>query len=152
MPSRSITLKGIAGAEVRTDKRVQFPELGDEPVGTDGHIAVKQTPCRVGLDQPGHHDHAQVAGDFHERCDRGTVGNRLGQIGKLVPTQMLQKRVTTDGAFVKADNLGPLLDRPPGQLFDPGQVVCLVAIAMLKLGGSDSNISHSTVLSTRPKR
>jgi hypothetical protein len=61
-------------------------------------------------------------------------------------TQCAPEPETADRAFVETDNLGPLLHSASGQLFDPGQVVCFVAIAMLKLGDSDSDISHRKVL------
>ena len=47
---------------------------------------------------------------------------------------------------MKADNLGPLIRRAQGQLFDSGQVVRLVAVPVFELGGSDSDISHGACL------
>jgi hypothetical protein len=64
---------------------------------------------------------------------------------------MLQKRVTTDRTFVEADYLGPLIGRPTGELFDSGQVECLIAVAMFKLGDGDSDIANGRFLATRPK-
>ena len=43
---------------------------------------------------------------------------------------------------MEAHDLGPLLHGPPGQCLDPGKIVRLVVIAMLELGGGDSDVSH----------
>ena len=130
---------------MRVDKRVQFSEPGDESVGTDGHIAVEEPAPRIGLDEPGH-DHDAVLAAIASRArteDRPAPARPPRQLGAV---EMLQKRVPADRALVEADDLGPLLHGPLGQLVDPGQVVRLVVVAMLELGGGDSDVSHERFL------
>ena len=56
------------------DERVQLAMLREEALGADGHVAVMERPCRVRLDQPGHHHDAIPPRDGFER--RGPTGRR----------------------------------------------------------------------------
>ena len=127
----------IAGSQCRVDERVQLAKPGDEPLRTDGRVTVVERPRGVRLHETGHHDGIIPTRDRLEGADRRAVGDRLGHGGELGAVQVLEEGVTADRALVEADDLGPLLDRPTGQGVDPGEVVRLVVVAMLELGGGD---------------
>ena len=134
-----------AGSEVRADERMQLVIPGDEPLGTRRDIALVQPPVGLALDQPGHDDGPGLAGDAGQGGDRRPVGDRLGQGVELLAGERLEERIGRDAALVEADDLGAVGRGPSAEVADAAEVVRLVAVAVLELGGGDADVAHGAV-------
>jgi len=84
----------------------------------------------------------QLASDGDQLADAWPIRHGFGQSGEAVTVQCLEPRVARDAHLVKTDNLSAVSHGLAGKIPDPPEIGLLVAIAMFKLGGGNTDIAQ----------